>query len=84
MSVKSKNGHLAARVPIALAALFDDRTPAQAQHVWQRVPSLAATLRGHQAPVGGTVIVAPRAQRPSRPAVRDLYAALTSGCAVIC
>lgn len=47
MSVKSKNGRLAARVLVALAALFA-MIALTAQHVWQRVPRLAATLRGHR------------------------------------
>lgn len=57
MSVKSKNGRLAARVLVALAALFA-MIALTGSACLAEGPRLAATS-GAPAPVGGTVIVAP-------------------------
>lgn len=58
MSVKSKNGRLAARVLVALAALFA-MIALTGSACLAEGPPLGRNPQGAPVPVGGTVIVAP-------------------------
>lgn len=82
MSVKSKNGRLAARVLVALAALFA-MIALTGSACLAEGPPLGRNPQGAPAPVGGTVISSRRCTAASDRPVRDLYA-LSSDCAVVC